>query len=127
MVSTFLEYASTFFETPVFIYGVMLLLIYAFLAVMSFVNIRHFLKKESYTDYKGIVSSPLAPGISVIAPAFNEGLTIISNVRSLHTFNYPKYEVIIINDGSTDDTLAKVVEEFSLVKVDFAFDIKIVC
>lgn len=127
MISTFMEYASTFFEATVFVYGTSLLIIYALLAIMSFMNIRLYLKKESYTDYKVIIGSPLAPGISVIAPAFNEGLTIISNVRSLLTFNYPKYEVIIINDGSTDDTLAKVVEEFSLVKVDFAYELKISC
>jgi len=122
---TFVEIASGFFETSVFIYGISLLLIYAMLAIMSFLNIALFLRKESYTDYKVIVGSPLAPGISVIAPAFNEGLTIISNVRSLLTFDYPNYEVIIINDGSTDDTLEKVVKEFSLVKVDFAYDIKL--
>ncbi len=122
---TFVEIASGFFETSVFIYGVALLLIYALLAIMSFLNIALFLRKESYTDYKVIVGSPLAPGISVIAPAFNEGLTIISNVRSLLTFDYPNYEVIIINDGSTDDTLEKVINEFSLVKVDFAYDIKL--
>jgi cellulose synthase/poly-beta-1,6-N-acetylglucosamine synthase-like glycosyltransferase len=122
---TFVEIASGFFETSVFIYGISLLLIYALLAIMSFLNIALFLRKESYTDYKVIVGSPLAPGISVIAPAFNEGLTIISNVRSLLTFDYPNYEVIIINDGSTDDTLEKVINEFSLVKVDFAYDIKL--
>src|SRR5688572_30307903 len=103
MGATFVEYASAFFEATVFVYGVLLLLIYAMLAILSFINIRLFLRKESYTDYKVIVGSPLAPGISVIAPAFNEGLTIISNVRSLLTFDYPNYEVIIINDGSTDD------------------------
>lgn len=125
MGATFVEYASVFFETTVFLYGVVLLLIYAMLAVLSFINIRLFLRKESYTDYKVIVGSPLAPGISVIAPAFNEGLTIISNIRSLLTFDYPNYEVIIINDGSTDDTLEKVINEFSLVKVDFAYDVKL--
>ena len=125
MGATFVEIASGFFETSVFIYGTSLLLIYAMLAIMSFLNIALFLRKESYTDYKVIVGSPLAPGISVIAPAFNEGLTIISNIRSLLTFDYPNYEVIIINDGSTDDTLEKVINEFSLVKVDFAYDIKL--
>lgn len=125
MGTTFVEYASAFFEFTVFIYGTSLLLLYAMLAILSFINIRLFLRKESYTDYKVIVGSPLAPGVSVIAPAFNEGLTIISNIRSLLTFDYPNYEVIIINDGSTDDTLEKVVKEFSLVKVDFAYEAKL--
>ncbi|MBL7690484.1 MAG: glycosyltransferase, partial [Flavipsychrobacter sp.] len=125
MGENFVEYASAFFETTVFVYGSGLLLLYAMLAILSFINIRLFLRKESYTDYSVIVASPLAPGISVIAPAFNEGLTIISNVRSLLTFDYPNYEVIIINDGSTDDTLEKLMTEFSMVKVDFAYDVKI--
>ena len=126
MLATFWEYASVFFEDTVFVYGVSLLIIYALLAFLSFMSIHLFLRKESYTDYKVIVGSPLAPSISVIAPAFNEGLTIISNVRSLLTFDYPNYEVIIINDGSTDDTLEKVIKEFSLVKVEFAYDPKLV-
>ena len=125
MFRTLLENLQVIFEKTVFVYGVILLIIYACLALLSFYSVRRFLRKESYTDYKVIVGSELAPGVSVIAPAFNEGLTIISNVRSLLTFDYPKYEVIIINDGSTDDTLEKVIKEFSLVKIDFAYDIKI--
>ena len=122
---TFWEILSKFFETTVFIYGTTLLIIYALLALLSFLNIRLYLRKEGYTDYSVIVGSPLAPGISIIAPAFNEALTIISNVRSLLTIDYPKYEVIIINDGSTDDTLQLLMDEFSMVKVDYAYDAKI--
>ena len=126
MNSTFVEYASAFFEGAVFVYGTSLLIIYAMLAILSFLNIQLFLKKESYTDYSVIVGSPLAPGISVVAPAFNEGITIIQNVRSLLTLDYPKFEIIIINDGSSDDTLQKLVDEFSMVKVDYAYDVKLV-
>ncbi len=125
MDSIFVEYLSRFFEYTVFVYGTTLLVFYALLAILSFLNIRLFLKKESYTDYSVIVASPLAPGISVIAPAFNESITIVQNVRSLLTLDYPNYEIIIINDGSTDDTLEKLVNEFNLVKVDYAYDVKI--
>ncbi|NDC42322.1 MAG: glycosyltransferase, partial [Chitinophagia bacterium] len=122
---SFWEWARIFYEGTVFVYGVTLLSIYALLAILSYQAIRLFLRKETYTDYSMIVASPLAPGISVIAPAFNEGVTIIQNVRSLLTLDYPKFEVIIINDGSTDDTLEKLTKEFSLVKVDYAYDVKI--
>lgn len=125
LVDFFWEVVAPFFETTVFVYGVLLLSIYAMLAILSFINIRIYRRKESYIDYSVMIGSPLAPGISVIAPAFNEGLTIISNVRSLLTLDYPKYEVIIINDGSTDDTLEKLTTEFQLVKVDYAYDTKI--
>jgi len=121
----FWEYTSIIFQDFVFVYGVALLILYALLAILSFINIQRFLKKDSYTDYKVVLDSSLAPGISVIAPAFNEGVTIINNVRSLLTLDYPKYEVIIVNDGSTDDTLEKLIEEFSMVKVEFAYNVKI--
>ncbi|MBE7178272.1 MAG: glycosyltransferase [Mucilaginibacter polytrichastri] len=103
-----------------------MLMLYALLAFLSFRGILRYKKKNSYVDYDNIYHSSIAPGISVIAPAFNEGVTIISNVRSLLTLNYPRFEVIIINDGSTDDTLAKLIDEFQLVETDFAYNERII-
>lgn len=72
-----------------------------------------------------IIKSNNALGVSIVAPAFNEGLTIISNVKSLLSQEYPKFEVVIVNDGSTDDTLEKLISEFELIKVDFFYIEKI--
>lgn len=119
------EFITSFYESTIFVYGLMLLIIYAILAILSFIAIASYVKKNKYFDYDAIVSSPLTPGISVIAPAFNEGLTIISNVKSLLTLNYPVFEVIIINDGSTDETLQLMIAEFSLIVVEFAYNPKI--
>ena len=124
---TFWDVVGKFYQDGVFIYGTSLLLAYGMLAIMSLISIRRYMKKNSAVDLNIIVESPLAPGISVIAPAFNEGVTIIQNVRSLLTFNYPRFEVIIINDGSTDDTLEKLIEEFQMVHVEYAFREKLNC
>jgi cellulose synthase/poly-beta-1,6-N-acetylglucosamine synthase-like glycosyltransferase len=102
-----------------------MLFMYALLALLSRRGINKFQRKNSYVDYTKLLQSPLAPGISIIAPAFNEAVTIISNVRSLLTLNYPRFEVIIVNDGSTDDTLQKLTNEFELVQVDFAYNERI--
>lgn len=126
MERTIWERIGDFYEDIIFVYGISLLLMYALLAVLSAISIRRYLRKNSYVDYSLILESPLAPGISIIAPAFNESVTIIMNVRSLLTLNYPRYEVIIINDGSTDDTLQKLIDEFEMVQVDFAYVEKIV-
>ena len=109
------------FEWCVFIYGSLMLVIYAVLTVLSLRNVLVFNRKNRHVDYTKLLNSPLAPGISIIAPAYNEALTILSNVRSLMTLSYPKFEVVIINDGSTDDTLQKLIDEFSLVEVEFAY------
>lgn len=57
-------------------------------------------------------------GISIIAPAFNEELTISQSVRSHLANNYPLFEVIIINDGSKDRTLEVLVADFLLESSD---------
>ena len=61
---------------------------------------------------------PLLPSISVIAPAFNEERTIISSVRSMLSLNYGEFDVIIVNDGSTDSTLNVLDEAFGLVRIN---------
>jgi cellulose synthase/poly-beta-1,6-N-acetylglucosamine synthase-like glycosyltransferase len=120
-----LELFKNFYEGFVFVYGCTMLFMYALLALLSLRGIIKFQRKNSYVDYTKLLQSPLAPGISIIAPAFNEAVTIIQNVRSLLTLNYPRFEVIIVNDGSTDDTLQKLIDEFELVQVDFAYNERI--
>lgn len=48
-----------------------------------------------------------APLVSVVAPAFNEGPCIEASIRSLVTLDYPRYEVVVVDDGSSDDTLER--------------------
>jgi cellulose synthase/poly-beta-1,6-N-acetylglucosamine synthase-like glycosyltransferase len=59
-----------------------------------------------------------APGIAVLAPAFNEEVTIVESVNSLLALHYPDFEVIVINDGSKDRTLETVVGHFGLSRVE---------
>lgn len=119
---TYIELVGEFYEGTVFVYGTTLLLIYALLAILSLTAVRRFNKLDGHIDYTLLLNSQHTPGISVIAPAFNEALTIIENVHSLLNLNYPNYEVIIVNDGSTDDSLDKMIAEFDLAEVDFAYN-----
>lgn len=56
--------------------------------------------------------------VSILVPAYNEEKVIISSIKSLLYLDYKLYEIIIINDGSTDATCEKVIQEFKLMKVD---------
>ncbi|MCM5528104.1 glycosyltransferase [Parasegetibacter sp. NRK P23] len=113
------------YEQSVFVYGMTLLFTYAVLAILSMLAVRAYARRNRYYQEDILMGSPLAPGITVLAPAFNEGLTIIYNVRSLLTLNYSRYEIIIINDGSTDDTLAQLISEFELEPIEFAYNARI--
>ena len=44
------------------------------------------------------------PPVSIIVPAFNEGKLLKSTVASLLEMDYPRYEILLVDDGSTDDT-----------------------
>ena len=111
----------------IFIITALVFTTYLVLTIYSAVSLRRYLRKNSYVDYNTIVSSPLAPTISVIAPAYNESRTIIDNIRTLLSLYYNNYEVIVVNDGSSDDSLQKMIEAYELEKVNYYFDYQIPC
>jgi len=55
-----------------------------------------------------------APPIALLAPAYNEAPTVVESVRSLLSIRYPEFEIVVINDGSTDATLETLIDTFSL-------------
>jgi len=98
---------------------------YVMLALFSALSMLQYIRKNSFVDYKVLLSSPLAPSISVVAPAFNEGKTIIDNIRSLLSLHYNDFEVIIVNDGSSDNSMEKIIDAYDLELVDFVYEEKI--
>jgi len=65
-------------------------------------------------DYYALAESRFTIPVSVIAPVYNEAVVVASAVRSMLDFNYPQFEIIVVNDGSTDETLNVLCDEFEL-------------
>jgi cellulose synthase/poly-beta-1,6-N-acetylglucosamine synthase-like glycosyltransferase len=84
------------------------------LLILAAVSLRRYVSRASASGLRRTLRSPLAPPISVLVPAYNEAAGITDSVRSLLALDYPKLEVIVVNDGSTDRTLQRLIEVFDL-------------
>lgn len=113
-----LEYINIVFLT----FTAVLFAGFTLMAYLSSRNSIHYRNKSGVGDISRIMASPLAPGITIIAPAYNEGLTIVENIRSLLSLRYVNYEVMVVNDGSKDDTLQKMIDSYDLEKIDREID-----
>lgn len=69
-----------------------------------------------------ILGAVAAPRISILAPAFNEAATIEDSIGSLLALFYPNLEVIVVNDGSKDDTIGVLKRSFDLVPIHSVFE-----
>src|SRR5918997_2318092 len=78
-------------------------------------------------DHRRLLRSPLTPPVSVLAPAFNEEANVVENVRSLLMLDYPLFEVVLINDGSSDATLEVLIEAFDLRRSGRSFERVLPC
>lgn len=116
------EFIIDFYGYSIFAYSIGLILSYVVLIWLAEVSILR--SKASFVESyakKIIDRSPYTPGVSIVAPAYNEERTIVDNVNSLLAQDYPKFEVVIVNDGSKDSTLEKLIENFKLVEVPFDY------
>jgi cellulose synthase/poly-beta-1,6-N-acetylglucosamine synthase-like glycosyltransferase len=93
-------------------------MVYFLQLILSAFSLSDYIKKIRYSDYKKFVASENMIPISVLVPAYNEEETIVENVRSLLSLNYPLFEIIVINDGSKDTTLEKIISAFNLRQIN---------
>ena len=77
---------------------------------------RH-LRRAPFAGADDMFRSPLTLPVSVIVPAYNEGAGIVAAVTAMTALRYPRYEVVVVDDGSSDDTFELLRAEFDLVEV----------
>ncbi|MGA7668851.1 MAG: glycosyltransferase [Nitrolancea sp.] len=104
-------------EIPILFYFLMVNGWYAVLLVVATFDLRTHLFRMRDESHWRLLGSQVAPRISVLAPAYNEASTICESVRALLTLYYPNLEVVVINDGSTDNTLEVLKRHFKLAPI----------
>ena len=88
--------------------------VFVVMLVGSALEHRYLTRQEQTEDYDMLSASKFTIPVSVIAPAFDESVGIEATVRSLLAWAYPEIEVIVVNDGSHDDTLDVLHRAFDL-------------
>lgn len=97
---------------------------YLMLNMLSFISLSRKLKTQ-ISDEVSYVFSGLEPPISLLVPAYNEQATIAASIRSMLQLSYMQFEIVVINDGSKDETLAVLQQEFSLVPFPEAYQARL--
>lgn len=95
--------------------------IYTLLMAISLYAVSSHSRFAAHTSHADIADSPATPPITLIVPAYNEQDVINTTVHALLKLEYPEKEIIVIDDGSTDETLARLIQEFRLQRVDLIY------
>jgi len=112
------------FSSVIFAYFIIVNLFYMILIAISWDRLMEFIR---IVNSDITLTSSYTKPISIIVPAYNEQETIIDNIKSLLELDYPLLEVIVVNDGSCDETLSRMLSHFKLRKIDLELNMQIYC
>jgi cellulose synthase/poly-beta-1,6-N-acetylglucosamine synthase-like glycosyltransferase len=98
----------------VIVYFVVLNSTYLLTSITAFRSLRRYARRLKTVNVVELIRSGAALPVTLVAPAYNEEASCVDATRALLTLDYPDYEVVIVNDGSTDATLDRLIEAFAL-------------
>lgn len=101
----------------ILVYFVVLQVYMLYLALRSAAVLRRQHHLDRFGRAGEMLSSHRTPPVSIVLPAYNEAEGIVDAIRSMAIVSYPKMEIVVANDGSTDDTLSLLIEAFDLQRV----------
>lgn len=115
--SVILEYANS----VVLFYFIAANVCYTVLMIVSLYSVSLHSRYAVNKTHVDLQDSPVTPPVALIVPAYNEAEAIVQTVLSLLALNYPEKEIIVVDDGSEDDTVARLIARFGLRKMDFIY------
>ncbi len=96
-------------------------IIYAFLLIVATIVIVRHMKRLRYGRYQADMPEALLLPVSMIIATYNEEGNIVDTVKALLRQDYPDYEVIVVDDGSEDATLERLIKAFKLERIDLVY------
>ena len=101
------------FENAFFKFAIILVAFFTFIVIFRYISFIFFsiTKTAQKTASFNLVNKNFRPKVSIIVPAYNEDVTIATSIKSLVTQTYNNLEIIIMDDGSKDNTY-KIAKKF---------------
>jgi len=94
---------------------------YALLLLLSIPQLLRHWRIADDVNLRLLRAADVVPPLSVLVPTFNEEASIVASVLSFLSLEYPRHEVVVVNDGSTDDTMQRLIDAYALVQVPAAY------
>jgi cellulose synthase/poly-beta-1,6-N-acetylglucosamine synthase-like glycosyltransferase len=107
----------SFFGWFIALYMVIVIIFYSVILIISTYQLRKEYQLDRIQAFEDYMDEFNTRPVSIIVPAYNEEAGIIQSVRSLLSVNYPTYEIIVVNDGSTDNTLKKMIDHYNMKEI----------
>lgn len=117
--------AAPWSEGFVLVYFLAINSFYALLLVLSIPELWEHWHYAEDEHIQRILGVDALPPLSVLVPAHNEEVTIGASVLSFLTLEYPRHEVVLVNDGSRDATLQRLIDTYDLYPVPSCFPVTV--
>jgi cellulose synthase/poly-beta-1,6-N-acetylglucosamine synthase-like glycosyltransferase len=108
----FIKVVAEFLKSITLCYGAYLILYSTFLFISVIVGALVLYYRNKRTRYQNIVNHEYQIPVTIVVPAYNEEVTVVETVKSLLSLEYRSYEIIVVDDGSKDNTSGVLREAF---------------
>ncbi|SIT72128.1 glycosyltransferase family 2 protein [Edaphobacillus lindanitolerans] len=109
-----LEWIMLFFGGVIFVYMLIVIVAYSLMFLFALLE----LKKQRRLDRRELderfVDAFYSKPVSILVPAYNEQAGVVASIHSLLNLDYPQTELLVIDDGSKDETAAVVIRQFDM-------------
>lgn len=124
-LSALLAVVAPWSEVIILFYFLAINSFYALLLILSIPELWMHWHLAEDEHVQRILGTDALPPLSILVPAYNEEVTIGASVLSFLTLEYPRHEVVLVNDGSKDRTMERLAEEYDLYEVPPAFPVAV--
>ncbi|WP_286148562.1 glycosyltransferase [Paenibacillus sp. FSL R5-0490] len=106
------------FAAFIAVFMVLVISFYSIILVISVFQLRKEYLLNRNQTFDEYMNESFAKPVSIIVPAYNEEAGVVASVRSLLSIDYPSFEIIVVNDGSKDDTIEKMITHYQMNEIN---------